>query len=252
LDYPELNKVQQFLRELGFHFVNDLRWNPHDMTVVATIPNSKIGKKVENGKTSNRQLTDIRKKIQEKLEINVEFLIQKSSDEEIIEDGLKFLLKEHFPALNLDCFISCPHPDVFDVWLNYEPSMEEQVENTLKSIVIKITDYLNLLSKTLGEIHRIQPDIKLPSLALILRVIKICAPSTPDLLEAEIKSKGFIVPSPQWLRKKLDLLRKQGMIIRQKDDSFVTTELALKIIPHGRYRSSSDIDRALALGRKKW
>ena len=67
-----------------------------------------------------------------------------------------------------------------------------------------------------------------------------------------LEDESYYIPSKNWIEAKVDNLRKKSMIIRQRDGSYALTNLALGIVPHGLSNKSSDIDRILELGKRKW
>lgn len=85
-----------------------------------------------------------------------------------------------------------------------------------------------------------------------MRFIKVYQPISLEELKEKIQQKNF-VPEGKFLENMLDNLRKENYIHWSKaTKQYCLTEQALNLVPHGKYRASSDIDRALALRRKKW
>lgn len=92
----------------------------------------------------------------------------------------------------------------------------------------------------------------LPANPMILRRLKTHAPVTTERLANELRSMRSMVPSVRWLQGKLDTLRKQGLVTRSSEGAYSLTEGGLSVVPHGKQRSSSDVERALAFGRRRW
>jgi hypothetical protein len=86
---------------------------------------------------------------------------------------------------------------------------------------------------------------------LVLREIKTYQPLDYDALLTKLKDLRVSFEEID-LKRMLDKLRKAKMIIRSHSGRYSVTERALSSIPHGNHRNSSDIQRLLDLGRRKW
>lgn len=90
--------------------------------------------------------------------------------------------------------------------------------------------------------------------SVVLKELKSAQPITTTLLDSVLREKGFEFEIRK-LKNILDYLRKHEFvhyIHRDPEGDFVLTERGLKTVPHGNFRSSSDIERALVLGRRTW
>jgi len=112
--------------------------------------------------------------------------------------------------------------------------------------------YLSAFGFTLGKIHRMGSDKDIPSAIAVLRGLKATSPALPETLSGFLEESGFVVPPERWVDAKLDWLRKQNLVLRRDDGCYVLTEPGLRVVPHGKGSSSSDVQRALALARRKW
>jgi hypothetical protein len=66
-------------------------------------------------------------------------------------------------------------------------------------------------------------------------------------------SKDYPALRIDGLNKQLDKLIKKKFLIRERDtETYVMTALGLNLLPQIASRNSSDIVRALDLGRRKW
>ncbi|MBF0556126.1 MAG: hypothetical protein HQK96_16505 [Nitrospirae bacterium] len=129
-----------------------------------------------------------------------------------------------------------------------EPSRNE----VMKIIENKVRQFLDLYGINLRYVHWSGIEIKPISFIAILRVIKISSPVNESEISAMLTKKGYSLPQPPWLYKKLEILRNRKLVVRNRNGSYALTTMGLGFVPHNRERSSSDIERALALGRKKW
>jgi hypothetical protein len=251
LDFPDLEKIRDFLKRRRADYIEDVRVRTSDGTVIASVPEEAIGSRATKHKTSRRQLKYLKKKFEEELGIQIEFVIFRGREQEQFEAGLHRLLKNRFTEIIKDCFVSFPRHDSVEIWLDLT---EESLDRSriLEDIRQTATEYLKLFNVDLAELHWTGLEKELPSRIVILKTVKASAPSSVDVIKGVLENEGFAVPSLSWLEGKLDVLRKRDMLLRQEDGSYVLTETGLRFVPHGAFRSSSDIERALALGRKKW
>lgn len=91
----------------------------------------------------------------------------------------------------------------------------------------------------------------LPSSIFILRLVKIKQPINISGLEILLK-EDYPSIHEKWINRQLDGLRKKKFIIRTKSGQYTLTSLGLVIVPAGTNNNSSDIERALELGKRKW
>lgn len=248
MGFPKIENIRSFFKKRRANYITDIRIRMSDGTILAYVPSSALGKRAEKGKTSMRQLKYVRKAIQNEFGSNIEFLIYRGQGQKQLESGLFALLKNTFGETISDCYVSFPEAALAEIWLD----LSQSDPRNLASIKLKTIEYLKLFDTKLAQIHWSHIEKEQPSNPVILRAVKTTAPASVTEVQEIMEEKGFGVPSSDWLNGKLDLLRKNGMLIRQENGSYVLTDKGLRLVPHGNFRSSSDIERALALGRRKW
>ncbi|WP_308389678.1 hypothetical protein [Acidithiobacillus sp. AMEEHan] len=93
----------------------------------------------------------------------------------------------------------------------------------------------------------------------ILKIIKVISPAREQRIIAEYCAKMKIAKNKNnkdRIMTIIDSMRRKGLLVRVKLHSmqygYVPTEAALRVIPHGAYRNSSDISRALAFRDVDW
>ena len=134
------------------------------------------------------------------------------------------------------------------VWVETKTNAEAWQQSVLNALIEK---FLKLYGIE-GPLVMYGDSENLPSNPTILRKLKIHAPLTTEQLVEVLVSSRSVVPNTRWLQTKLDALRKQGFVVRSPEGKYSLTELGLELVPYGKVRSSSDVERALALGRRKW
>jgi hypothetical protein len=244
-----VQKVEQYLQKKRIKFVSGVRLRPDTDTVLLTVPEYALSKVATADKTSRRQLHFLQKGVKRDLAIEVDFVISKGQVQEELEAGLAALLKLRYPSVAQSCFISSVETGVVEVWLEETEAKAVELPPDMEQA---LSEYLKVFSLTLGKIHRTGLDKEVPSLLALLRALKTTSPSLPETISGILEGAGFLVPPKRWMEAKLDWLRKQHLILRRKDGCYVMTESGLRVVPHGQGSSSSDVQRALALARRKW
>lgn len=215
-----------------------------------SVPEASISQQVTPTTTSKRQLSILTQQAQKELGLAVAFLVVRDSRQQQMEAGLNALLQTKFPNAHIAAFLSARSAKQFDVWLD---SSAEAVETDQFEAAKKhIKEYLALLEAKPAVIRLVSQESTAPGPANIVREIKRLAPVSISDLSAALARSGFLVPSPSWLALKLDSLRRKGLIVRLATGNHVLSEMGLNLVPHSKSRHSSDVERALALGRSKW
>ena len=234
----------------GIDFVVDIQTNrtpPIDFALC--IPGDRIADLAGKGLISPRQMKLIQSSVAKELGLQIEWVVTPSQRTSAMEAALNELLEGKFPGVVSAVFISSPRTAPVSVWIERNPKDESRPELAALECVIgqflKLYDIADPLV-TDGD------SVDLPSNPVILRKLKVLAPITTQRLAEALRAAGSTVPDLRWLQSKLDTLRKHGLLIRSKAGEYCLTELGLGAVPHGPNRLSSDVERALALGRRKW
>jgi hypothetical protein len=252
LESPNAKKVLGYLADKRIGFVAAVRQKPNSETVLLVVHEDAVSEIATTGKTSRRQLTYLKNSIARELGLDVEIQISKGKAQEDLEAGLTALLKHRFPNAVQDCFISSLESGFADIWLAGVSKEAIATDKSRRALKEAISEYLKLFSAKLRQLHFGDEEPNVPTSVAILKSIKVFAPVHLHELEANLRTANAILPSASWLRGKLDLLRKQGLILWRQDGQYVVTSSGLAVIPHTKTRTSSDVQRALVLGRRKW
>lgn len=250
MDSAKITKLKEYLEAKKFTFAIGLHVRPNSDTVLISVPETAVGKTAADNSTSHRKLTFLKGKIASDLGIPVEFLLVRDSLQNQIESGLNGLLISSFPKHVREAFLSFNSDGVYDVWLELPEGAEGDSESKgeIRSAVEK---YFKVFNVKLGLL-KTAAGFDLPSLTQILRAAKRFAPVKPAALFDALQELRLKVPSVSWIERKLDNLRRQKLVIRSVDGAYALTEDGLATVPHDRTRNSSDVERALAFGRRKW
>lgn len=243
----DIEKVKHILSDKKYNFIDDVRYRPSDDVILLYVPQEKILDKSKKGYTSNRQLEFIKKKIVETYGITAEVIVTQSEDHIDLEAGVFQILNRKFDDKVLALYLSFSGVDVVNVWIDIEglnQELLEDIERHLRDILAEANILVNAISW-------ISTESEVPTLATILREIKINQPIELNGL-LELLHEDYSSVSDKWLNRKLDQLRKKGFLRREKNGCYVLTALAIATVPAGTRYTSSDIERALALGKRKW
>ncbi len=90
-----------------------------------------------------------------------------------------------------------------------------------------------------------------PTLAEIIRAVRVAQPATLEQLAASFKQRGFAELTSGVLNSQLDLARMRGLLTQTNGRFFALTARGIAASPPTTGRKSPDIERALALGRRR-
>lgn len=191
---------------------------------------------------SNKKLNDIKSEIA-LLGVNVEFILTDATKRSI-EDGLRASMLHSFPEAIRNSFLTMSGSKAH-VWLVPKLAITDDL---LKAITKKVGIYLTLFDIEDFSVE-LTSEANLPSKIVCLTVIRNNSPVSLETIVATLRSRLFIVPSEDWMSRMLDVLRRNGLIIRSKGGLYSLSLAGLKALGTSKGRRSPDITRILALAR---
>jgi hypothetical protein len=240
-------EIVDFLQKRGLSFLPSPRFNASSNTLILDVPIDMICEKVERHKTSRRQLAGLRATLQRQFDVSVLFAYRASSQLLNIEVGLQSLLQRKFEDKVSDLVLSFPSATQVDATIFLSTDGDDG------SIRKFVTEYLQTGGFAKLAVEIVGVSRPLPSLAAILRSVKVHAPVDLDQLMSELARRKYRCPDKRWLSGRLDVVRKKGLVIRLSTGAYALSADGLAVVPFSADRSSSDIERILALARrKKW
>lgn len=244
----EVNEIKAYLGAFRYDFVKDVRIRSYDSAVLLYVPRERIAPVVKKGLTSLRQLTNLKQRLSSQFSTSVEIVFIQSDSHVKLESAFFQLLNISFNDQVKSFYISFVKDEkTVDSWIEVIRLSDE-----LKSQILdKYLELLNCEDLSLGNVYWFGTENELPTIPVLLRFIKTMQPVEIDVLTDRLKTDYRCVDK-EWLGRVLDNLRRKGVVHWQKPGAYTLTAASLAIIPAGMRRSSSDIDRALALGRRKW
>jgi len=251
LQSPEITRLQDYLQAKKFTFAVGIHARPNQVDLIVSLPESVVGAKATKVTTSSHQLAILKTRIAQELGLNVQFVILRDPMQQKVEAGLNALLQARFSDQISAAFLSVQSEGKFDVWL--EPTIGGiDCRPLLPKVNAAIAEYFRVVGAKIGTVRLVGLEGSTPSASIIMRETKRLAPVGADALKQSLTERGSIIPSVSWLESKLDTLRRRNMLVRLQSGEYVLTEGGLAVVPHGKQRHSSDVERALALGRAKW
>lgn len=242
--------IQAFLNERQAGFVSAVHFNLLSNTVLLEVPRDRVRSTAGQGFTSNRQLTFLAKALEQRFDLRVVTTFRDSQQLTDLESGLRAMVTRRFPNLVVDARLSFPTGDRALVWVSLSTAADDATSGELQG---HVRSFLSEAQVTCEGVEFLTPALPEPSTTAILRTVKILAPVNLDGITTDLQKRGMPSPSDRWLAGRLDSARKRGLVIRQQGGTYVLTAAGLQVVPHSRSKSSSDIDRMLAMAkRRQW
>lgn len=173
--------------------------------------------------------------------IFVEFLKFDPAEDEF-EDQIRTTLLVAFPKRLRNVYADINRRDV-RVFLDLKDQGDESILHDSRGIIDRLADLHGLKISEVTSLH--SQNVATPF--EILSIVRRLAPIPAQRLCHEIESKGFAIPSPDWMARRLDSLRRSELLIRTKREDYVLTLEGLQRLGSRKDRHSPDISRLLAL-----
>lgn len=176
---------------------------------------------------------------------DVEYLLIDEALSEL-EDGCRTSLVNSFPDIVRNSYTTVLD-GVANVWV--EKKRDISIEENTK--IRELVDNISRVYKLRGAILRVTSDFRIATPTEFLRALRKIAPADCEDLDKELRTRNFSVPSLQWVNHRLDMLRKQGLIVRIAAGHYALTAVALQKLGTVKSRQSPDVIRLLALARRE-
>lgn len=248
LGLSHIEKLKGFFARKGFGFLNEINIShAPEGGLTIFVPRERVSATAEKNCVSMQQMKLLEKEISSELGFRVQWVIAHTEAVANLESSLLDLVNEKFPGMVEAVYISNLKLIPVSVWIEAKTNQKSLPEGDIGKLIQRFLQVFDVKESLL-----IFDSQSLPSNLMILRKLKIESPATVSRLASTFGNEKHVVPSHSWLQTKLDTLRKQGFLVRSPGGEYSLTDAALRIIPHTLNRSSSDVQRALALARRKW
>ncbi len=229
------------------NFINNVSFRPSDEAILLYVSREKVAGKAKAGFTSYRQMNNLSLRLKEKFSRDVEVIYSLWENHQDLESAIHNMLNHRFKGKVLSFYMSFVEEDKVNAWvevIDEGSQLNDEIEKYYKKLIEDAGFHY-------GLIQWINSQSDLPTFPWLLRFLKLRQPINLKEFLGAI-SEEFPTISEKWLNHKLDQLRKKKLIIREKSGNYALTSEALSVVPAGANYRSSDIGRALDLGRRKW
>ena len=196
-------------------------------------------------KPTRKQLLSVQQKAAEQ-GYQLSFLLvsdAKTKFEELIRETL-FLA---FPDVLRNVFCSLNEKGA-TVWI--EPK-SELMTSTVREIENSARNFCEAQHVALVDCFSIADQVT-PGKLAILSALRLVAPVSSDGLKQALESTGFNIPSQDWLHRKLDALRKSGVVSLTSNRNYCLPGQTLRVLGTSKNgMTSPDVTRLLALWRSR-
>lgn len=217
---------------------------PEDDTFLIIVP-----EQVKDFSTKARNM--LCRRIDRELGIVARIRKQVSYSNPAIGAALGEALAKYLPDHFVDVILGDFSKDALEVVMLVN---DTAVLRTKERLVIKkkTSEFLSAFDARLSEIWFCDLVDDIPSKFQLLRILFEAAPVISQNLFSILEDKKLRVPSLNWLKRELESLARDGLVLWQANSGYVLTEKGMMKIPNIVSKSSPDIRRVLALARKKW
>lgn len=133
-----------------------------------------------------------------------------------------------------------------EVWIEPKAQLSSQERDQIK---LAVSDFSDLVGFEVVGVSFTDSE-NMPTPTAILKVLRISAPCSAELLRTLLEERGFTVPNLVWLNHTLDKMRKAGLLVRSKNGDFFLSLSGLSRLGTAKSRQSPDILRALDLAKR--
>ena len=244
LKQPEISNFDEIRAE---YCIADFIVRESDGILVLYVPKDKVSDKVQKGFVSLKQLDNLQSKLKREFDVSTEIVLLDADSLTKVGEGFVALLKSTFQDIITDAHISFLNAHRVSGTI----VLSEFVDNSKKEAVEAFLTAV--LTSANFELQALQWDeVELPTLIEILTTTKKFQPVKLDNLYDFLRI-DYPILRIDWLNKQLDKLIKKKFLVRERDtETYAMTALGLNVLTKLTNRNSSDIVRALDLGRRKW
>lgn len=244
LKQPAISNFEEIQAE---YCISDFIVRASDGILVLYVPKDKVSDKAQKGFVSLKQLNNLQSKLKREFDTSTEVVLLDADSLTKVGEGFVALLKSTFQDIITDANISFLNAHRVSATIVLSEFLDNSKKEAIEAFLTAI------LTPTHIELQAVQWDeVELPSLIEILTTTKKFQPVKLNNLY-DFLCKDYPALRIDWLNKQLDKLIKKKFLVRERNtETYVMTALGLNLLPKIASRNSSDIVRALDLGRRKW
>lgn len=164
---------------------------------------------------------------------------------ENVEESLRGSLISSFPEDVRNSFFSHEKGRP-QAWVEFKKQPDAETLRRLQEHLRKFAESFSLPGLFMIQLGETHTATKME----VLAVVRQLAPIDIVTLAKELESQDFSVPSLDWVKRCLDVLRRSALVLRRGDGAYVLTTEALSRLGTRKDRRSPDVRRLLALARR--
>lgn len=242
--------VRNALREVGFAEAEEIRPLDVDGRINLLVPKRILLDASSEGRRKTRQIAKVRLALHQALKSEVVVTPWTDPLFAELEAELGRVAKK---CLSADyVFVHAVHTSLGGDLGVFVRRSEDLVEKERDAATKKLKATAKEFRIAFHSITIARSESPAPSGPAILRALKRLQPADAGQVAAGLTSSGQLPPSVAWLRNQLDSLRKKGFAQWDASGAYRLTLSGLAVLPQTRGRQGADVERALALARRRW
>ena len=237
-----IDRIKEIVVDAGLSLAGEIAANPtaeRTFFIPVMMKDTVKGHRNPSGKL----LADVRKTLLEEGFI-AEFLL-KSDAYRNAEESLRHSLISSYPNLIRNSFLS-GMDGLTQVWLETKKTLNQP---NVERIEIHVQEFARRSSIKKIKVNLLN-EIQTPTKIELLSAVRQIAPASLVDLRQDLVDRKLEVPSTDWLTRKLNSLKKDGLVVLTSAGDYVLTLDALRRLGTSKGRKSRDVVRILALGRR--
>ncbi len=244
-----VEQVGEWLREKRFPAEASILDGPQAGVVFVFVPSTIVAQKKAGGKTSARHMAHLKRMAHRDLAIDIEFRVKTDDGVNDIESGLSAVIGEVLSRQKVHTFVMRSLEGMADIWIDAQFTGAAAPDVLTARVIEVARDYLSKVGLTLHQIY--WQGSAMPSSAHLLRTVKVLEPVSVGRIAEYLQRNGYPGVTDRWVKVQLDRLRRNGLIA-WRQDKYAITASGLSLLPSSKGPASSDVERALELGRRRW
>ena len=251
-DLSKNDLLQYLLKVRNYDFVNSVEKvteSEYDFFIIIEA-DSISDKSIPPSITSYYQMMRIKPEIEKKFDIKIKWIVKKGKTSELILSVIEKVIEDKYPNFFESIAISPIRFEPF--WIYIEKKNNSDVKFNKKNIINDLKPVLDIYDIKEANIA-IQDDVgRFPANPIIVMCIKVNAPINLKDISLKLINMGYEKATIDLLKPKIETLRKYGLVVWSKTGEYSLSLNGQQTFTYVNPKNSSDVLRALELGRRKW
>lgn len=247
-----LIELNSYLKERNYNFITDIKdTNEEEVDYFLFVNADSIANKSKGSDiTSYYQMMRIRSQVKKRFALDIKWIVRKGNKSKVLAQAVEDLIKKKYDESIKHIALS---PIRYTpVWIYIEKSENNTTSIDKDELLDDLAPLFDIYD--ISDIRVSFQNIKesFPPNPVILLCIKIYAPIKLDDISNKLIEKGYHGATIDRIKPKIETLRKYGLIVWSEGDIYSLSLNAQQSFSYVNPRNSSDVLRALELGKRKW